>query len=445
MMRMSRRKKIASVVMLGVFLGLAGCASTGDDRLPLQSPPAGTNARGSYPGYPNGPNYPVQMPSGPVDTTSYSSRPRLTVQAAQPGEEIIGEQNLGMPQQMMPNTGGAPMMSGPMTNGQIMSSPMMGNGGMPLPTELNKTAHAPHRVAAPDILYIEALRMVPRGPYRLEPMEVLQIEATDSLRGQPIKGLYMISPEGKINLGYSYQPIQIGGLTIDEAQRNIKDYLAKLIIPFKDGTASVSVTLVQMRGMQNVKGEHLVRPDGTISLGMYGSVFVAGMNLGQVKCTIENHLAAYLINPQVSVDVFAYNSRKIYIIADGAGYGQQVIALPATGNETVLDAISKVAGLPAVSSCHKIWVARPAPAGHACSQILPVDWTAITQAGQTTTNYQLLPGDRIYISSNAFIRAYNYIDMAIAPVERIFGVLFLGSSTFNSFRNSGTTTGVVVR
>lgn len=444
MMRMSRRTQIASVVMLAGCLALAGCTSTGDDKTLMQPPPAGgpsTNARGSNPGYPNGPNYPVQMPSGPVDTTSYSARPRFQVQAMQPGEEIVGEQNLAMPQtmNMAPN--------GPMPGNAMMSSPMMGPGPMgslPLPTELNKYAHAPHRVAAPDILYIEALRMVPRGPYKLEPMEVLQIEATDSLRGQPIKGLYMISPEGRINLGYSYQPIPIAGLTIDEAQRAIRDYLAKLIIPFKDGTASVSVTLVQMRGMQNVKGEHLVRPDGTISLGMYGSVFVAGMTLGQVKCTIENYLAAYLVNPQISVDVFAYNSRKIYIIADGAGYGQQVIALPATGNETVLDAISRVQGLPTVSSHRKIWVARPAPAGNACSQILPVDWQAITQAGQTTTNYQLLPGDRIYIASNPFLKAYNYIDMVVSPVERIFGVLFLGSSTVNSFRGNGTT-GVVVR
>ena len=77
--------------------------------------------------------------------------------------------------------------------------------------------------------------------------------------------------------------------------------------------------------------------------------------------------------PQVSVDVFAYNSRKIYIIADGAGYGQQVIALPATGGETVLDAISRVQGLPAVASLKKIWVARPSPAGHPCSTVLPVD------------------------------------------------------------------------
>jgi polysaccharide export outer membrane protein len=191
--------------------------------------------------------------------------------------------------------------------------------------------------------------------------------------------------------------------------------------------------------MQNIKGEHLVRPDGTVSLGMYGSVFVAGMTLGQVKCTIENHLAAYLINPQISVDVFAYNSRKIYIVADGAGYGQQVIALPATGNETVLDAISRVQGLPAVASLKKIWVARPAPAGHPCSQVLPVDWKAITQAGQTTTNYQLLPGDRIYISSDPFICAYNWLDKLLSPVDRVLNTLLLGTVTFQSFQgnNSG--------
>jgi protein involved in polysaccharide export with SLBB domain len=312
--------------------------------------------------------------------------------------------------------------------------------GLPLPTELARTTHPPHRVAPPDILYIEALRLVPRGPYKLSAMEVLQIEVSDTLPRQEIKGLYMISPEGNINLGFTYGSVRIGGLTVDQAQLAIRTHLAPII-----KNANVNVTLVQMRGMQNIKGEHVVRPDGTVSLGMYGSVFVAGMTLGQVKCVIENHLAAYLIDPQVTVDVFAYNSRKIYIIADGAGYGQQVIALPATGGETVLDAISRVQGLPTVASLKKIWVARPSPVGNPCSQVLPVDWKAITQAGRTETNYQLMPGDRIYIHADSLITAYNYIDKMVAPVERIFGVLFLGTSTINAIRSGSTTTGVVVR
>jgi polysaccharide export outer membrane protein len=74
-----------------------------------------------------------------------------------------------------------------------------------------------------------------------------------------------------------------------------------------------------------------------------------------------------------------------------------------------------------------------------------VDWKAITQAGRTETNYQLMPGDRIYIASDPLIRAYNYLDKMIAPVERVLGVLFLGSSTINSIRGGNTTAGVVIR
>jgi polysaccharide export outer membrane protein len=304
---------------------------------------------------------------------------------------------------------------------------------MPPPTELNRITHPPHRVAAPDILLIQANRLVPKGPYKLEAMEVLQVEVVGAFKDQ-IKGLYMISPEGTINLGNTLLPIRVAGLTVDQTQASIADYIRKVV----KSDFSVSVALVQMRAQQNVAGQHLVRPDGTISLGMYGSVFVAGMTLGQVKCVIENHLSAYLVSPQVSVDVFAYNSRKIYIIADGAGYGQQVIALPATGGETVLDAISRVQGLPPVASLKKIWVARPSPAGHPCSQVLPVHWKAITQGADTTTNYQLLPGDRIYVSADPLITVYNYLDKMLAPVERVLGVTLLGSSTVQSLRGQNT-------
>jgi polysaccharide export outer membrane protein len=421
-MRMCRGKKIASVVMLSVCLGMAGCTSTGsDDRMPLQQGANGspTQFRGANPGYPNQPGYPGSYV--PVRDMVPAGYTRLAAGQPMPGqpEEVVVEQGLGMPTPMGMGMG------------------MMPGGPLPLPTELNPTAHPPHRVAAPDILYIESLRLVPKGPYKLLPMEVLQVTVTGFFKDS-INGAFMISPEGTINLGNSLRPIPVAGLTVDRAQQTIVDYL-RLIVK---GDPSVQVSLVQMRGMQNVRGEHLVRPDGTISLGMYGSVFVAGMNLGQVKCTVENHLAAYLVDPQISVDVFAYNSRKIYIIADGAGYGQQVIALPATGNETVLDAISRVQGLPAVASLKKIWVARPAPAGHPCSQVLPVDWKAITQAGQTTTNYQLLPGDRIYISSDPFIYAYNWLDKLLSPLDRVLNTLLLGATTQQTLQ--GNTGGLLI-
>jgi polysaccharide export outer membrane protein len=109
----------------------------------------------------------------------------------------------------------------------------------------------------------------------------------------------------------------------------------------------------------------------------------------------------------------------------------------------VLDAIAKVQGLPPVASLKKIWVSRPSPAGHPCSTVLPVDWKAITQGGQTTTNYQLLPGDRIYISADPYITVYNYLDKMISPIERVLGVALLGSSTFQSFR-TGSNNGLII-
>ena len=47
-----------------------------------------------------------------------------------------------------------------------------------------------------------------------------------------------------------------------------------------------------------------------------------------------------------------------------------------------------------------IWVSRPVPGKVGCSQTLPVDWTAITQAGITKTNYQLLPGYQVFIEQD---------------------------------------------
>src|SRR5262249_11476381 len=75
-------------------------------------------------------------------------------------------------------------------------------------------------------------------------------------------------------------------------------------------------------------------------------------------------------------------------------YGEQVFRLPATGNETVLDAMSQVNGL----SPTQVWIVRPAAFSSGLpEQFLPVDWKAITRAGNTRTNYQLLPGDCLYV------------------------------------------------
>ena len=147
------------------------------------------------------------------------------------------------------------------------------------------------------------------------------------------------------------------------------------------------------------------------------------------------------------MDVFAYNSKVYYVIFDGAGYGQQVFRLPVTGNEMVLDAISRVQGLPPVSSKRLIWLARPTSPNSCCNQILPVDWNAITQGGSTATNYQIFPGDRIFVSSNPWVLFSNRLSQVLNPFEQLMGVTFLGANTVLGVKtaiNPGIAGGLIV-
>ncbi len=200
---------------------------------------------------------------------------------------------------------------------------------------------------------------------------------------------------------------------------------------------------------QRVLGPHLVGPDGTVRVGIYGPVVVAGMTVEQAKLAIAQAVHAKL-DPEtvkfkeviegLSVDVLAYNSKVYYVIADGGGQGDQVISLPVTGNDTVLDAFAKINGLPLIASKHKIWVARKNCPG--CPEtILPVDWVGISQRGDGTTNWQLMPGDRLYVRADPWYAADRHLAKILSPIERLFGATLLGSQTVNSIRNSSGSNG----
>jgi protein involved in polysaccharide export with SLBB domain len=175
-----------------------------------------------------------------------------------------------------------------------------------------------------------------------------------------------------------------------------------------------------------ISGERLVRPDGKISLGFYGEVYVAGLTLKEAKAKIVLHLRKYLSDEdlgllernratgdyrrdensrllrkepgdtdRVLVDITAYNSKSCYVLGDVREPGK----FPLKGNETVLDALQFAGGLMPVAAPRDIRLVRPAPPGVCCEQVLPVRLEAITTGGDPTTNYQLMSGDRLIVSS----------------------------------------------
>ena len=60
-----------------------------------------------------------------------------------------------------------------------------------------------------------------------------------------------------------------------------------------------------------------------------------------------------------------------------------------------------------------------------------------SRGAATATNYQILPGDRVFIASDKVTSFYAYISKIFAPVEKTLGVGSLGASTVRGFQLLG--------
>lgn len=300
-----------------------------------------------------------------------------------------------------------------------------------VPRELEKVTLPRYIIEPPDILLIEGVKLVPKSPHKIETFDALLIRASGAFPDQPINDAYSVDADGSVNLGPTYGRIKITGLTIEEAEDEVRRHLQQIL-----SDVDVSISLLQSAGAQQVTGQHLVGPDGRVNLGTYGSVFVAGKTIEEARDAIQDQLSLKLEQPEVFVDVLAYNSKLYYVITQGGGFGDDVVRLPITGNETVLDAVATIGGISQVSST-RMWIARPAPNGVGCEQILPVSWEDITRGASTATNYQLMPGDRLFIAEDKYTKFSGALSKFLRPFESFFGFVSLSTSALNRIDRFG--------
>lgn len=127
--------------------------------------------------------------------------------------------------------------------------------------------------------------------------------------------------------------------------------------------------------------------------------------------------------------------KVFYIVTEAAGLGDNVRGVPCTGNETVSDAVNMIHGLSMLSST-KLWIARPSPKDRDKSTILAVNWEDISQRGINTTNYVLLPGDRLVIQEDPDYLRSNSISKRTSPVERAMGIASLAAYSVGGAQNT---------
>ena len=305
-----------------------------------------------------------------------------------------------------------------------------------VPRELQKTLLPDYIIEAPDVLQVDLVAAIPRPPYKLQPLDAVSLRVANTPEGDPVLGIYQVELDGTANLGGTYGAVPLAGLTLPEAKTAVENAVKRIL-----ANPIVDIGLAQGRGVQQVRGPHLVRGDGTIGLGSYGSVRVVGLTIPAAKLAIEQFLSTSFLNPEISLDIVGFNSKVYYLCVDGGSAGTSVVRLPLTGNETVLDAFSQIGGLPVTGDPEKVWVARSNADGAGAMNILPVDWKQVTEFGDARTNYQLMAGDRVFVKAYRAVNFANRFERAFAPVERILGVTLLGVGTARSFSNSNGNNG----
>jgi polysaccharide biosynthesis/export protein len=307
----------------------------------------------------------------------------------------------------------------------------------PLPKDLDPPRESAlislpaYRVEPPDVLHIEVLKLIPRQPYQIESFDVFLIQATGTPRDAPISNYYLVDGEGMVDLGPAYGKVSIAGMTIDQAVSIITQYLRQILVE-----TQVSMQLARCGGTQQITGTYLVQTEGVINLRQYGVVTVAGKTVLEIREAIEKQLAEYFDSPQVTVEIIGYNSKTYYVIREGTLLGEDVTRLPITGKETVLDAIGAVGGLSKASN-QRVWLERPAPGNAGGEQILPVDYLAITRGASSATNYQLLPGDRIFMAEDGLLTATNSMTKVIDPIYGLLGISQLSANAVKNFQIMG--------
>ncbi len=315
----------------------------------------------------------------------------------------------------------------PAAAGAEVQAPAMVAAAERVPNELTRVTLPTYRVEPPDILLIDAVKVVPKEPYDLEPFDVLQIEVEGTPPEWPISGSYSIGAAGSVDLGPPYGLVRLVGKTLSEAKTLLESQLGNLL-----QAPLVTVSLAEPAAKQAIAGEHLVGPDGRVTLGNYGQLYVSGMTLDEVEAALEEHLSEFLEDPEIAVDLLAYNSKFYYLVVQGSAQGDSISRSPITGNETVLDALAAAAGLGSSSNPRRVWVARPSPEHSGRDQILPVDYLAIVRHGDPSTNFQLLPGDRVYVAEDRLSTLETVVGQLTQPIERIFGFTLLGAQTIQT-------------
>lgn len=190
--------------------------------------------------------------------------------------------------------------------------------------------------------------------------------------------------------------LSVGLLSCAPKELRVKEYSVSVDIPDPSKPPDEFYTIgpgdalnVNLWKEPTLSGSVKVRPDGFITLPLVNEVQVAGMTTGELRKVLETKYRAFVKDPFVTVRVEGIVSSVIFLI----GQVNKPGPYPVTGNDTVLQILTRAGGLTIFADRSDIKIVRRE--GEKIREYI-VDYDAILK-GDLKQDILVRPGDRIIV------------------------------------------------
>ena len=148
----------------------------------------------------------------------------------------------------------------------------------------------------------------------------------------------------------------------------------------------------------------VVRPDGNVSFPLVGEIHAEGMTVSQFTDVLQQGLARYLVDPDVSVNISKLGRVRVYVFGEVRKPG----AVELDKGHTVIDAIGAAQGFTRDTAKKKIFLIHQDQP----KSLIPINLNNMLKTGDMSQNVTLREGDILYLTKN------HRIDFArdIAPI-----------------------------
>lgn len=148
----------------------------------------------------------------------------------------------------------------------------------------------------------------------------------------------------------------------------------------------------------------VVRPDGNVSFPLVGEIHAEGMTVSQFTDVLQQGLARYIVDPDVSVNISKLGRVRVYVFGEVRKPG----AVELDKGHTVIDAIGAAQGFTRDTAKKKIYLIHQDQP----KSLIPINLNNMLKTGDMSQNLVMREGDILYLTKN------HRIDFArdIAPI-----------------------------